>query len=186
MTTSRVKRGRGTTLLELTVASTLFLGMATVLLALLLQNQRSAQKVSGHNDATAQLMLLFERVRAELRVARIVSVDPGGSRLKYWLARTLNGVPVLSAAGRPDWVPGAPADPDVAEMYVQGEALRRDYQGKTKTLARVGKDGQVKFTWNAPIRTLTLSGQVGQLDGHDTVRNNRASFSYDIYLSNNE
>lgn len=179
------RRQRGTTLIEMTVACTIFLAMTTVLFALLLQNRRASQKVSSHTDTSAQMMLVFERVRAEMRTGRIIGLSNTGA-LRYWRCRMVNGVPVLTATGKPDWMPGAPLDPDVAELSVQNGFLVRQFQGIRQTLAPVGKDGQLQFTWNAGINTLGLNGAVGQKDAYDPVRNNYQTFVYDIYLTNRE
>ena len=176
---------KGTTLIELTVACTIFLGMTTVLFALLMQNRRSSQKVSGHTDTSAQMMLVFEKVRNEMRGGRIVGLSAQGA-LRYWRCRMVDGIPQLTAMGQPDWLPGVPADPDVAELSVQNGVLVRQFQGIRQVLAPVGKDGQLQFTWNPGVHTLALTGAVGDKDASDTVRNNYQTFIYDVYLTNRE
>lgn len=178
-------RRRGTTLIELSVACTLFLGMTTVIFALLLQNRHASQKVSGHTDTSAEAMLVFEKVRNEMRCGRIVGLSPQGALL-YWRCRTLDGVPQLNAQGKPDWLPGAPADPDVAELYVDHGILWRNFEGIKQHLAPVGKDGQLQFTWSPSAHTLTLAGGVGEKNAYDAVRNNYQSFIYQVHLMNRE
>ena len=82
------RRQRGTTLIEMTVACTIFLAMTTVLFALLLQNRRSAQKVSSHTDTSAQMMLVFERVRAEMRTGRIIGLSGQGRQSHHEIHHT--------------------------------------------------------------------------------------------------
>ena len=176
---------RGTTLVALSVASALFLGMTTVLFALLLQNRRTSEKVSNHSDTSSQAMLVFEKVRSETRAGRIIGLSPQGGLL-YWRCRTADGVPQMDARGKPDWLPGAPADPDVAELSVRRGILWRDFQGIKQHLAPVGRDGQLRFSWNPSTHTLTLAGGVGEKDAHDAVRNNYQSFVYQVYLMNRE
>ena len=182
---STTTKRRGTTLIELSVACTLFLGMTTVLFALLLQNRQASQKVSNHSDTSAAAMLVFEKVRSEMRAGRIVGLSPQGALL-YWRCRTIDGVPQLNAQGKPDWLPGAPADPDVAELYVDHGILWRNFEGLKQHLAPVGKDGQLQFTWNPSTHTLTLAGAVGEKDAYSAVRNNYQSFIYQVYLMNRE
>jgi hypothetical protein len=170
----------------MTVACTIFLAMTTVLFALLLQNRRSSQKVSAHTDVSAQMMLVFEKVRNEMRTGRIIGLSAQGA-LRYWRCRVSSeGVPILTAVGKPDWLPGVPADPDVAELSVQKGVLVRQFQGVRQPLAPVGKDGTLQFTWNPGIHTLSLSGAVGQKDAQDMLRNNYQTFVYDVYLTNRE
>lgn len=186
MTTNRSRRSWGTTLLEVTVACTLFLGMTSVLLTLLVQNQKTSAKTANHSDTTAELMLLFEKIRREIRSGRVVGVDPQGALLYWrWKADT-NGVPLLTAQGTPDWMPGAPADPSVAILGVSDGFLRRNFEGTSQHLAPVGKDGHLTFSWNQGSNTLLLTGGVGQKDPQHAHLNNYRPFIYNIYLSNRE
>lgn len=182
---STTTKSRGTTLIELMVACSIFLGMVSVLFALLLQNRRASQKASSHTDLTAQMMLVFEKVRNEMRGGRIIGLNAQGELL-YWRCNMVDGVPQLTAQGKPDWLPGAPADPAVAELGVQNGILVREFQGIRQPLAPMGKDGHLQFTWNPGVNTLGLQGGVGQKDAHDTVRNNYSTFVYEVYLTNRE
>ena len=178
----------GTTLIELSVVATIFLGITTVLVTLMLQNQRASTKVSNHTDTTAQLLLVFEKIRNEVRHSRIIGTDTATSGLKYWVYKAVNGIPQVTAAGSPDWLPGYPANPDVALLYSKPskDALWRDFQGKGQRLAPMGLDGNLKFVWDAGNHTLTLIGGVGQKDAFDATRHNYQAFNYNVYLSNND
>ncbi len=169
------------------VTAAIFMGMTTVVFALLFQNQRASEKVFSRTDATSEALLVFEKVRMEMRSGRVVGVDPSG-RLQYWILRRLNGTgePQLTPKGLADWLPGDPADPDVATMYVNGGMLWKSFQGTTSRLAPVGRDGQITFNWSPGLRTLTLSGEVGHKDPFKVTRDSMQKFYYEIYLTNNE
>lgn len=176
---------RGLSLIEVVVASAIFLGMTSVIFALFHQNQRASEKVFSNTDAGAQSLLVFEKVRSELRNARVVGVDSGG-RLQYWVLRRVNGVPQVNSSGLADWLPGQPANPAVALLFSQDGLLWRSFQGQRQPLAPLGDDGSVQFLWNAGLHLVTVSGQVGQTDPHDSTRASLRSFNYTLHLSNNE
>ncbi|MCA9794389.1 MAG: hypothetical protein KC910_21425 [Candidatus Eremiobacteraeota bacterium] len=167
------------------VASTLFLGMATVMALLMRQNQMASQKAVGHTDVTGQMMMVFERIRGEMRAARVIGVNPSGG-LEYWVARRDNGIPQFSPDGFPDWLPGAPADPDVALMHIVNGTLVRDFQGNRQPLARVGPDGAILFAWDQGNQTLMVVGAVGEKNSHRVQDNNYQSFRYFIHTGNNQ
>ncbi|MCE7873067.1 hypothetical protein DYH09_22180 [bacterium CPR1] len=163
----------------------IFMGMTTVVLALMLQNQRASEKISSRTDATSEVLIVFEKVRQEMRSGRVVGVDPGG-RLQYWILRRTNAGPQLTPQGLADWLPGFPADPDVATMFVNTGMLWKSFQGTTSRLAPVGPDGQIVFNWSPGLRTLTLTGDLGQKDPFNATRNSMQKFHLEIYLTNNE
>lgn len=168
------------------VASSIFLGMGLVLLMLLVQNHKASAKNVGHSDATTSLMLFFEKIHNEIRYGRVIGVDKE-VRLNYWRAKLVNDVPALTSGGTPDWLPGAPADPAVAVLYVNSQGrLWRDFQGKGQPLAYMGKNASLKFEWNAPACTLSLKGTVGEADASRKEYDNVAEFNYSIHLSNHE
>lgn len=167
------------------MASAIFLGMTSVIFALFHQNQRASEKVFSNTDAGAQALLVFEKVRAELRNARVVGVDSGGS-LQYWVLRRVKGVPQVNSSGLADWLPGAPANPDVARLYVDKGVLWKSFQGTQQPLAPVGADGFVQFGWSPGLHLLALSGEVGQVDPHDATKSSVHRFHYTMHLSNNE
>ncbi|MFN8612730.1 MAG: hypothetical protein U0931_34655 [Vulcanimicrobiota bacterium] len=180
-----ITRRQGLSLLEMTVACSMFLAMVTVLFGLLTQNRRASVKASGHTDTTTEAMLVVERMRTELRTSRVVGVSPQGALL-YWRARLQDGLPLLDAQGRIDWLPGAPADPDVAELIAARGFLRRTFQGTRQNLASLGPGGHLQFGWNAALSNLTLYGELGTADPQDPTRNNLQPFVYQLYLSNTE
>ncbi len=167
------------------VTAAIFMGMTTVVLVLMLQNQRASEKISSRTDATSEVLLVFEKVRLEMRSGRVVGVDPSG-RLQYWILRRTNAGPQLTPRGLADWLPGDPADPDVATMYVNRGVLWKSFQGTTSPLAPVGPNGQIVFNWSPGLRTLTLSGELGQKDQFKVTRDSLQKFHFEIYLTNNE
>ena len=182
--TTRQRPAAGTSLIEVLVACTIFLGMSTVLLSLLTQNTRASQKISNHSDTSSQMMMVYEKVRSELRHGRIIGA--AGGSLQYWICRVVSGTPQLTGQGSPDWLPGLPANPDVAAMSVRQGALWRDFEGQAQLLAQIGPDGTVNFTWDGATHKLELSGAVGQKDAYEAVRNNYQTFSFEIFMSNNQ
>lgn len=179
-------RRRGLSLLEVTVACSMFLAMVTVLFGLLSQNRSASTKAIGHSDSTSEAMLVVEKVRAEMRGSRVVGVGPNGSLL-YWRTRLQNGLPQLDGHGRIDWLPGEPADPDVAQLSVSTNGfLQRHFQGTRQNLVGLGRDGNLQFVWNAALSNLTLVGELGSKDPEHPERNNIQPFIYQLYLCNAE
>lgn len=165
---------------------TIFLGMMGVVFTLLRQNQRASEKVLSRSDATDEALLVFEKVRAEMRNLRVIGVDSSG-RLEFWvLRRDSAGAPQLTPQGLADWLPGEPANPDVGWMYPSQGVLWKSFQGQVQPVAPLGPDGQVTFEWLPGLRTLTLSGQVGRRDDYEATRNSLQKFHYVVYLTNNE
>lgn len=179
---------RGTSLIEVLVSSGIFISMSMVMFMLVLQNQRASTKATNQNDSTATLMLVFEKVRNEIRHARVIGADPVTKGLRYWLCRTnASGMPVLTPEGLPDWLPGAPAEPSVCHLYkTSSDLLWREYQGGGQPLAPMGKDAQLRFTWRPENRTVSMVGSIGSKDPYDGSRSNFMPFAYEIYLQNNE
>lgn len=176
---------RGFSIPELLVSMVVFMGMMVVILTLLHQNRRAAQKVDSHTDSTAQAMLVFEKVRNEVHKGRVVGIDNG--TLEYWISRkSTAGVPMANSDGRVDWLPGEPANPDVARLYAQEGVLWRDFQGVRQPLAPLGPDGDVQFEWNPGFHMLTVIGQVGQTDAYEATRQSLHKFRYQMNLTNNE
>lgn len=176
---------RGSTLVEVLVASTLFVGMAAIMALLMRQNQLASQKVIGKSDTTAAMLMVFERIRTELRGARVVGVNATGG-LEYWISRKVDGVVQLTPNGFPDWIPGAPADPDVALLQVDNGILVRDFQGDRQPLVPVGPDGAIVFVWDMGNHTLMVAGAVGEKHGYRVEKNNYETFRYYIQVGNNE
>lgn len=167
------------------MASTLFIGMATVMALLMRQNQMASEKAVHHTDVTGQMMMVFERIRGEMRTARVIGVNPNGG-LEYWVARRQDGLPRFTPEGYPDWLPGAPADPDVALMHIENGTLVRDFQGQRQPLVTMGRDGAILFAWNQGNQTLMVVGAVGQKSPHRVQDNNYQSFRYFIHTGNNQ
>lgn len=171
------------------MAISIFMGMALLLAQLLVQNQRASEKISAQSDLTATLMLVFEKVRNELKHSRVVGTDPDNGGLRYWLvARDSRGLPKLTAAGFPDWLPGSPADPAEALLYLQANTgtIWKQFQGASQPLVPLGEDAELQFAWNPSTQTVVLAGVLGKGNAHDAVKDNRQAFAYQICMSNNE
>lgn len=167
----------------------IFMGMSLLLAQLLVQNQRASEKISAQSDLTATLMLVFEKVRNELKHSRVIGTDPDNGGLRYWIVRRdSNGLPLLTAAGLPDWLPGAPADPAEAELYLQANTgtIWKQFQGHAQPLVPLGDDAELQFSWSPSTQTVALSGVIGQGYAHDAARDNKQTFAYQISMSNNE
>jgi prepilin-type N-terminal cleavage/methylation domain-containing protein len=177
-TTTRMKRTRGFTLLELVISTSLFLLMSTALLSLFSQSRRATDKAVESTDTTSTMLLLFEHLRNETKGVRIVGTL--GDRLEYWKIRSVGGVPQLTPIKRVDYEPGYPQAPDPAFLYMNSDGLLlSEFQGKTRRLARAGPGSTLRFIWSAATHTLTLTGEV-------VTGENREEFIYTIYVSNNE
>lgn len=176
---------RGLTLIEVLVTSAILSGMSLVLMSLLTQNQRSSQKAIHHSDTSAQVTLVQEKLRLEMRGSRVIGLSPRGA-LQYWRCQLQAGLPQLDSQGRPNWLPGSPADPEVAELAVEKGYLRRSFQGQLQAIAPVGPDGALEFHWNAGTNILTVSGNVGMQDPFDKLRDNLQPFCFQVCLSNLE
>ena len=174
---------------EVIVASAIFMGMSLLLAHLLVQNQRASHKISEQSDVTATLMLVFEKVRNELKHSRVVGIDPDNGGLRYWIVeRGANGLPVLTSNGLPNWQPGAPADPEVGILYLNAGTgtLWKEFRGAAQPLVPLGPDAELQFVLNPSNNTVVLSGVIGQRNQHDASRDNKMPFAYQICLSNNE
>lgn len=173
-------RRRGFTLLEVSVASSLFLMMSAVLFALFQQTQKATNVAIDSTDTTSKMLLVFEKVRNETRGVRIIGPATDG-KLEYWKVKTVNGIPQLNALGRPNYEPGYPQVPDSAFLYLRDGKLLYDFQGKSQILARVGSQSTLSFDWSAATHILTLGGRI-ESDGSGQGEN----FVYKVYVSNNE
>jgi hypothetical protein len=188
MITSRLtpsSRHRGLTLLELMVASGIMLTMSLVMLTLLMQNQRSSRKAMGHSETSAQVAIVQDKLSSELRGCRVFGVSESGA-LQYWRCQMVDGIPQLDPQGRPNWLPGSPADPALAELSVQQGFLWRTFQGQRQVVAPVGPDGRVQFDWSPASNILTLEGNLGERHAYAADRNNIQAFRFQLCLSNME
>lgn len=168
----------GFTLLEVVISTSLFLLMSTALLSLFSQSQRATDKAVESTDTTSTLLLIFEKLRQEIKGVRIV--DSTGDKLEYWMIRTIDGMPQLTPLKRVDYEPGYPDVPHSAFLYLNSDGLLlSDYQGKTKRLANAGPGSSLNFNWNAATHTLILNGEVG-------MGEMKEDFIYTMYVSNNE
>ncbi|MFN8612952.1 MAG: hypothetical protein U0931_35765 [Vulcanimicrobiota bacterium] len=160
--------------------------LTSILMGLVAQNRKASEKTIGHSGSTSAATLLLQKLRLELRQSRLVGVRDGRTLL-YWRARMVNGLPQLDPTGRVEWLPGAPSEPEVAELSVDLRGfLRRKTSEGTQVLSNLGRQGSLHYFWNPGLATLNLDGVVGEGDGRDRQRDNLHPFHYQICLSNLE
>ena len=178
---------RGASLIEVLVAASIFLAMTSALITMMLSNQRAATKIVNHNDTTTEVLIVYERIRMEMRHSLVINAPdtPHPGSVQYWQVDMPNGVPVLDANGLPTYMhTGLSAPPDVATMYSLNGTLYKDFRGETLPLAQMGVNGTINFDWDPNVQSLWLTGAVGTLD-YDVTRNNYLPFKFTMKLTNN-
>ena len=182
-TTTRARAGL--TLTELLVCMTLFIGISLAMISLLMQNQKISEKNVANTDSSAKSLLLFERVRQEVRSGRVVG-NPSTSELQYWIYKKVNGAPEFGGPHRLSFLPGAGSDPDLARLSTLKGSLIREFQGKSSNLANVGADGRLEFDWKPGAQILRLTGQVGDKNDEHQEKSSVRKFFFVISLNNVE
>ena len=175
---------RGLTLAEMLVTATLFLAISAAMGAMLFQTQRASEKAVATNDADSKALLLFEKLRAELRRGRVID-NPLPQELHYWIYETENGVPKFSAPGELVFL-STGGVPDIAEVTVENGNLVREFQDEKSILTGVGQEGQVSFNWLVGIQALVVEGQVGDAHESRTSLTSVKKFHFIMALSNVE
>lgn len=179
-------RVSGLTLIEMMVSVAIFGGLMAIVFVLLHQNQRAAEKSIAQADASSAVLLLFERIRAEMRTGRVIGNDPPDI-LEYWVhERAADGSPVFGGPHGLVYLPGGGADPDVARLRVEEGRLIRDFQGQQKMLVAVGRDGEINYTWSAGSHMLLVSGQVNDPFEEPRARVEPRKFRFVVSLNNVE
>jgi type II secretory pathway pseudopilin PulG len=188
MTIERSRRTRlsGLTLLEMLIATTIFMGLNGAVLALLHYNQKASEKATANADAGTQVLVLFEKLRLELRTGRIVECSE--DTLGYWIYQRDTGLPVFGVPHRLAFLPGGGAPPDLAELTAVGMNgnLTRRFQGREEPLARVGQDGEVRFLWTPALQMLRVEGSVGERGRTQASRETLKEFRFTVPLNNIE
>lgn len=175
---------RALSLAETLVAGALLVGLTGLLVLLLRQNSLARAKIETHTDASQMALISVEKIRMEMRRAKVIKTSPSGDRLTYWVAQVVNGNWALTPIGQPEWVPGFPAAPDLAEMYISRQTLWRDFQGQHQRLSQVGKDGLIKFQYDSAQHSLRVVLTVGEALATDMARSNRLNLNFLIHLAN--
>lgn len=175
---------RGLTLVEMLVTATLFLAISAATGAMLFQTQRASEKSVATNDANSKALLLFEKLRLELRNGRVVD-NPLPEKLHYWIYQKKDGVPKFKAPGKLEFLSESGTDPDIAEVSGEGENLVRTFQGKKRILASLGKDGEVRFRWLVGLQALVVEGKVGETHSKNSISSEK-EFHFILALSNVE
>lgn len=185
-TGQRSRRPSGLTLIEMLVASTIFMALNGAVLALLHYNQKASEKATANAGASTQVLLVFEKVRLEMRTGRIV--DCTDDVLSYWIYVRDQGLPVPGTPHRLSFLPGGGAPPDTAELTAVGTngALVRRFQGRQDLLTNIGPDGEVRFQWTPALQMLRVEGVVGQQGRTTASREALKTFRFTIPLNNIE
>lgn len=173
------------TLIEMLVTATLFLAISAAMGAMLFQSQRASEKTVATNDADSKALLLFEKLRLELRRGRVID-NPVPEKLHYWVYETENGMPKFSGPGDLVFLSTSGTGPDVAEVTVENRNLVRTFQGDKTILTAVGEEGQVTFSWLVGIQALVVDGQVGDTHQSRTSLSSVKKFHFILALSNVE
>lgn len=179
-----ITTNRGLTLLETLVASALLVGLTLLMVLLLRQNHQARAKLETHTEASQMALISVEKIRMEMRRARVIATSVAFERLYYWVARVSGNSFVLTPIGQPDWLPGFPAAPEQAEMYVDRQTLWRDFAGQHQRLATVGKDGRVQFLYDPAAHSLRVYLTVGEARLGDAARSNRLDINFLVHLAN--
>lgn len=172
------------TLIEVLVACGLTVGVTLLMVLLLRQNHMARAKIETHTDASQMALISVEKIRMEMRRAKVISTTPTFDRLFYWVARVSGNSFVLTPIGQPDWLPGFPAAPDQAQMYVSQETLWRDFGGTHQRLSSLGKDGRVQFLYDPAAHSLRIYLTVGEAKPGDVSRTNRLDINFLVHLAN--
>lgn len=150
---------KGLTLIELLVSMSVFLGLMAMVFALLSQNRQASQKAIGQADVSASVLLVFEKIRQEVRSGRVVgSSNP--SELEYWVYDRDTLLPKFGGPHGLIYLPGPNSDPDVAVLGLDEGRLVRTFQGQQKMFVSLGKNGEISFDWNPGLHTLIVAGIV--------------------------
>lgn len=150
-------------------------------------NQRASEKAAANTDTSAQVLLLFEKLRSELRRGRIVECSE--STLGYWIYDQENGLP-QSGPGphRLAFLPRGEVEPALAEITAQdteGRLVRR-FEGREDTLLKMGRDSLVKFSWTQSLQILRVEGSVGEKNESRTSLSSEKKFLFTVPLNNVE
>lgn len=175
----------GLSLPELLVSMAVFMGMSLVMMGLLFQNQRASEKIVAQSDSSTLSLVLFEKVRQEIRTGRVVG-NPDTSVLEYWIYKQAGGLPEFGSPHRLVFLPSAGVDPDVARLTVESERLVKNFQGRTSILSDVGPDGQVEFQWIPGSQLVRLYGQVGERNPQHVSKASVRKFQFILSLNNVE
>jgi type II secretory pathway pseudopilin PulG len=176
---------RGLTLVEMLVTVTLFLAISAAMAAMLHQSQRASEKTVSTSDANSMAVLLYEKLRLELRRTRVVD-NPNPETLNYWIYEKENGLPKFGAPGELLFLSLSGDDPDVAELTLEDSNLVRHFQSEKTILANVGPEGEVRFDWLIGIQALVVDGQVGERNESRESLGSVKKFHFTLALSNVE
>lgn len=186
MTISKHRNPRGLSLVEMLVAMTIFLALSGAVLGLMHYNQRASEKATANADTNTRLLVLFEKLRMELRRGRVVECSP--DTLGYWIYRQVDALPVLGTPHRLEFLPGGGVPPDLAQLTAlntEGRLVRR-FQGREEPLAILGRDSVVTFEWEPAYQLLRAEGVVGEKNPARPTLESEKTFRFTIPLNNVE
>lgn len=177
----------GFTLIEVLVAASIFIVLNGAIFALMGYNQSASEKASANIDAATRVLILFEKMRLELRNARVI--DASDTELSYWIYEKDQGSPVFDSVNhRLSFLPGNGLAPDVAKLSLAGSDrhLLRTFQGEQQLLAALDKDGELHFAWASGPQRLRVFGQAGISGRKKSSLEAVKSFSFTFSLNNVE
>lgn len=127
---------RGLTLVEVLVASTIFLVVTATILTALFFSQRSQRKHSQDEEAVRACLVVVEHLRQHLRVAVVESVSADSLSYRVGLFNP-DGTPQLAPGGEVLW--SAPYT-----VFLRDDRVLREHQGVERQLAVLGAGGEFK------------------------------------------
>jgi prepilin-type N-terminal cleavage/methylation domain-containing protein len=175
----------GMTLIELMVSVAIFLSLMGMVLGLLHQNQSASEKSISQADASASALLVFEKVRQEIRNGRVVGNELPGV-LDYWIYQRSGTAPVFGGLHGLVYLPGPDADPDVAQLKLEDGRLIREFQGVKKMFVPLGEDGDIVFNWDQGSHLVLISGQISDPFDEPQSKSPPRKFKFLLSLNNVE
>lgn len=139
-------RRRGLTIAEVLVSSAIFCGLLVALVLIERMSAQSLRQGEASGDTYQMAMLAVNRLKAELRGARIAEV--ADHELRYQVPELdAQGNVVVDRLGMPQWLP---VDPDVRTFNLNaGGDLILSEGDQSKRVARLGEKGQLTFSMPA-------------------------------------
>lgn len=177
----------GLSLIELMVSIGIFMLLNGAVVALMGYNQRASEKVDANVDASTRVLILYEKLRMEMRYARVI--DCVDDTLSYWIYQRAAGELVIGQRGHLlAFLPGGSSPPDLATISVVGtrkEVVRR-FQGEDQGLAQLDRDGEFHLSWNKGAHLLRVWGKAGSEKRTKASLEAMKPFSFTLLLSNVE
>lgn len=136
-------RRRGLSLPEVLVSSAIFCGLLVALILIERMSARALRQSEASGDTYQLAMLAVNRLKIELRGARVVQVSD--QEIQFQVPQVdPQGNLMVDAQGHPYWIP---VDPQVRILSLNagGELILSEGE-QSKRLARLGERGRVQFS----------------------------------------